>query len=200
MLFGIFLSFQEPVYPQSKVKTFYNAFASYNKVEGFYVGHEFEIRSNKHQFSIRYNYEAIKHLTAYYGYVFSSNTKDHEIEITPMIGLTTDFKKTGSSFGVQGYYYSSTNKLFFYAQAYHLNYFKKGADSFFYNWTEGGYDIKNKLIIGGSYILYAEAGCLTVSYGPFLYKEINDKFSCSAYILSFGNSNQYYLIGVSFKL
>lgn len=200
IFFVFFLFLQKSLHPQSKVKTLYSGFAFYDKTEGFSTGHEIERRNNKQQINIRYNYEANKNLTAYYGHIFSNKTKRHEIEITPMIGLATDFKKIGNSIGVQGYYYSSANKLFFYTQAYHLNYFKKGANSFFYNWTEAGYDINNKLIIGGTYILNEDAGFLTFSYGPFLYKEVNDRFSFSAYVLSFLKSNQYYLLGVSVNL
>ena len=183
----------------SQAKPFYNAYASYNRTENFYVSHELGVNINKNIFSARYNYEALKHLVAYYGYSFSKETKNYEYEITPMIGFVTDFDNTGNSLGLQGYYYSPKNKLYLYSQAFHINYFQKGVTSFFYNWSEAGYDIKKMFIVGGSYILTAEAGTNYLSYGPFLYKEVNKRVSFSAYLLSFWDKNEYYLIGVSYN-
>jgi hypothetical protein len=85
---------------QSQGKPFYNAYASYNRTENFYISHELGVNINKNIISVRYNYEALKQLIAYYGYSFSKETNSYEFEITPMIGFATDFENTGNSLGL----------------------------------------------------------------------------------------------------
>jgi hypothetical protein len=183
---------------QQKPSLSYSSFAFVNKTEGVFVGHDVTASKNNHQLTLRYNYEASRHLSGYYGYVFAKNTAKYEINLTPMAGLLTNFNKSGGSLGFQGYLYSDTLNVYAYSQAYQIAYFKKGFAPLFYNWTEVGYEIGKKNIAGVSYILTREQRTSYFAAGPFFYKQFNSHLSASAYALILGN-DPYFLVGATWQ-
>jgi hypothetical protein len=185
-------------FAQEKPSLSYSSFAFVNKTEGLFLGHDLTANKNNHQLTVRYNYEASDHLSGYYGYIFAGKTGKYEINLTPMAGLITNFNKSGGSIGFQGYLYSDTLNMYAYSQAYQITYFKKGFAPLLYNWTEVGYEIGNKNIVGVSYILSREQRTSYFSAGPFFCKEFNHHLSASAYALIIGN-DPYFLVGATWQ-
>lgn len=184
---------------QHKSSFSYSSFVFANKTDGLFLGHELDTKKKNHQFTLRYNYEAYRHLSGYYGHVLAKKTKKYEMNITPMVGVITNFNKVGGSLGFQSYFYSDTLNLYAYTQAYQITYFKKVFTPIFYNWTEAGYEFGNtKFFAGASYIFSREERKSYFSAGPFVYKEFSKNFSGSAYALVAG-SDRYFLIGASWQ-
>jgi hypothetical protein len=183
---------------QQKPTLSYSSFAFVNKTEGLFLGHDLTANKNNHQLTLRYNYEASGHLSGYYGYVFGKKTGKYELSLTPMAGLLTNFNKSGGSIGFQGYAFSDTLNVYAYSQAYQITYFKKGFAPLLYNWTEVGYEIGKKNIVGVSYILSREQSTSYFAAGPFVFKQFNRHLSGSAYALIVGN-DPYFLVGATWQ-
>ncbi|MEO7983765.1 MAG: hypothetical protein ABI688_06765 [Bacteroidota bacterium] len=153
----------------------------YQATKGFYA-------------ELRYNYEDVQTLSLFAGKTFTGRN-DLEWAITPMVGFSTG-KFTGASLAVNAE--AEWKDFYFSTQAQFSRSTESATDNFFFNWSEGGYNLSENFF-GGIAVQFTgmQNGC---ELEPGFVAGLNLKnLSVPVYIFNPFKQGTYFVLGLNYS-
>jgi hypothetical protein len=151
---------------------------------------------------LRYNYEEAKTLSLYGGKIFSGGN-ELQYSITPMAGFSTG-RFTGISFAFnadaewKNFFISSQTQNSLTVKKKDSIAVKKNADSFFFSWSELGYNLSDHFFAGLAMQYTRQTG--KNDFEPGFLAGLNFKnLSFPFYVFSPFRSGRYFVLGVEYE-
>lgn len=143
---------------------------------------------------LRYNYEDVKTASIFAGKTFTLG-KAKKYEITPLAGISAG-NFNGVSAGLN--FDADLDPLFFSAQSQYSRATKIDNESFFFNWSELGYNFSDRLFGGLAVQLTMQKGLNDVQPGLFAGVSFRN-ISVPVYIFSPFSSGRYFILGIYYE-
>jgi len=144
----------------------------------------------------RYNYEEDKTFSLYVGKNFAKEKKKFSYSIIPMLGGMMGKYKGGSA----GLNVNFEYKKFFMSSQPQFTFFSERKDkSYFFQWSEVGYELKPWLFVGCSLqqTYYKESKMNVIERGVLL-GVATGKWTFPIYVFSPLDTSRYFILGVTF--
>lgn len=143
---------------------------------------------------LRYNYEDVKTVSLFAGKTFTLG-KEKQYEITPLAGLSAgNFNGVSAGLNFDG----DINPLFFSAQSQYSKATRTGNESFFFNWSELGYNFSDRFFGGLAVQLTMQEELNDVQPGLFVGISFRN-ISLPVYVFSPFSSGKYFILGIYYE-
>jgi hypothetical protein len=148
------------------------------------------IETSRHWYSeLRYNYEAAQTLSAFSGRTFGSG----DFSITPMLGVSVG-NFTGFSIAFNGDV--EWNGFYLSSQTQYSIAARKGDPSFFFSWTESGYNISKHFFTGPAIQFTRDLGVNEWQPG-WLVGWNKGNVSIPLYVFNPFGDDRYFVLGIN---
>lgn len=143
----------------------------------------------------RYNYEEEKTASIFLGRAFERSGRQAEFSWTPMIGFSTGtFKGASLALNTE----ISWKRLYLSSQMQYSHSFTSGQQHFYFNWSEAGYELSEKLFAGVAMQYTLQAGMHDFQPG-FLAGLTIGNFSIPLYLFRPFHSSRSIILGLNYE-
>lgn len=157
----------------------------------------FHIQSASNWYAeLRYNYEDAKTFSLYGGKTFEKDNARVTYEITPLIGFSTGrFTGISPAFNT----YAEFKDFFFSSQTQYSIATKKNIESFFFSWSELGYNAGDYFYTGLAMQYTAQKNQNDFEPGFMAGFHWNDTVYIPFYVFSPFRSDRYFILGLTYE-